>query len=132
MVAGQLPQRSGHSKGHQEIGDWQEHRLLPVQPLIGSAVLACGPVAVLTGMVALVIVVAVFTGVDLAAKRFRTAVFDGLHRTAMAWRHLVPELGSVLRAVEAKALSDLSHDRSSMRRLMGAAAISCAVRVRCV
>jgi hypothetical protein len=92
--------------------------------------LAFGTVAVLAGMVAVLVVVAVFTVVDLTAKRFGTALFDGLHRTEMALRHLVPELGSVLRAVDAEDLSKLCYDRSSMRRLMEAAAISCALMVR--
>jgi hypothetical protein len=70
--------------------DRKEQIRLPLEPLIGGTVLAFGTVAVLAGMVALLVVVAVFTVVDLAATRFGTALFDGLHRTEMAWRHLVP------------------------------------------
>ena len=105
---------------------------MSVQPRMSRAVLACGTVAVLTGVVAILIVVASFTRVDLAAKRFGPTVFDGLHRPEMAGRHLIPERGPVLRAVAAEDLRHLYHDRSSRRRLIEGAAISCAVRVRCV
>jgi hypothetical protein len=105
---------------------------VPLEPLMGGTVLACGPVAVLAGMLAILVVVAVFTVGDLAAKRFGTALCDGLQRTEMAVRHLVPALGSGLRAMDAEARSHLDQDRSSMRRLMEAAAISCALTVRCV
>jgi hypothetical protein len=81
-------------------------------------------------MVAILGVVAVFTVVELAAQRFGTAGFAGLHRPEMAVRQLVPDLGSGLRAREAEARSPLYHDRASMRRLMEAAALSCALTVR--
>jgi hypothetical protein len=132
VAAGQFPKRIGQGEGDQEMRARKEQLLLPLEPLIGGTVLAFGTVAVLAGMIAILVVAAVFTVVDLAAKRFGTALFDGLHRTEMAVRHLVPELGSVLRAMDAEDLSHLYHDRSSMRRLMEAAAISCALTVRCV
>jgi hypothetical protein len=104
--------------------DWQELILLALEPRLGRTVLAFRTVAVLAGMIAILVVVAVFTVLHLTAKRFGTAVFDRCHRPEMAMRHPVPELGPVLWAMEAEDLSQLKHVRSSIRRLTAAEAIS--------
>ena len=90
MAAGQFPQRLGQGTGDQEIGDRQEHLLLPLQPLIGRAVLACGTMAVFAGMIAILVILAVFTEIDVTAKRFCPAVFDRFHGPHMAGQHVGP------------------------------------------
>jgi hypothetical protein len=132
VAAGQVPQRLGQGQGDQDIGDRQAHRLLPWQPRIGRAVLACGTMAVFAGMIALRVILAVFTARDVTAKRFCAAVFDRFPGPHMAGQYVVLELGPIGGAMPAEDLGEFDQHRSSMRRLMATLAISCAWRVRWV
>jgi hypothetical protein len=130
VAAGQFPQRLGQGKGDQAIGDRQEPLLWPLQPRIGRAVLAGGTMAGLAGMIALRGLLAVFTEIDVTAKRCCAAVFDRCHGPHRAGQHWVLELGPIGGAMPAEALCEFDHPRSSMRRWRATPAISCAWRGR--
>jgi hypothetical protein len=129
VAAGQFPPRLGQGTGDQAIGDRQEPLLVPLPPLIGRAVLACGTMAVFAGMIALLVSVAVCTAIDVTAKRFCAAVFARFHGPPLAGQPLVRELGPIGGAMPAEDRCEFDQHRSSMRRLMAAPAIACAWRV---
>jgi hypothetical protein len=95
---------------------------LALEPRRGSTVLALRPGAGRAGMGARLVVVAVFPGGPLAAKRFGTAVCDRFQRPEMASRPLGPARGPVWWARDADDRSQRKHERAARRRLMAAAA----------
>jgi hypothetical protein len=83
MTASQSAQGVGQGEGHQKVGDRQEQLLLASQPGVGVVIAALGAVAILTGVVAVAILVAGSTLIDLPAQRFGAAVFNSLHHAEM-------------------------------------------------
>jgi hypothetical protein len=127
VAAGRRSQFIRECEGHQEVRHRQQETLLVLQPELGLVILALGTVPVLAGVKAVVILLAVVTVIDLAAKPGRAARLDVLHGPTMRGRHPVAKLGSVRGAMKAEDVSQLHHQRSLMRRLMASEA-SCSAR----
>jgi hypothetical protein len=105
---------------------------LVLEPLVGLIILAFWTVAVLAGMVAVLVLLALVAEIELAAKRLGAAAFDVLHRPEMRRRHSVLEFRPIGRPVEAEDVGDLDHQSSVIRRLMASVASCSALTVRCV
>jgi hypothetical protein len=124
VAAGQCPQCLGPGNGHKAIGDRQAPGLGPLQPRIGSPVLALGTVAVCAGVIALLGVLAALPERDVTAQRCCPAVFDRRHGLPLAGPHWVCEFSPRRGPMQAEARCALGPQRASMRRLMAALAIS--------
>src|SRR5262245_49057853 len=70
---------SRECEGHHEVSDWPQQTLLVFQPCLGLAILALGTMPVLTGMVAVMVVSAFVTVIELAAKRLSAARLNVVH-----------------------------------------------------
>jgi hypothetical protein len=116
--------------GHHEVSDWQQQPLLVFQPYLGLAILARGTMPVLTGVVAVMVVSACVTVIELAAKRLRAALRDVVHGAKMGGEHPVTTLSSGVGAMEAEDVSDLDHHRSLMMRLRAGDPSAAALTVR--
>jgi hypothetical protein len=79
MAAGQRPQLCGQCEGDEEVMSGKQQLLLLLEPFIGLLVLALGAVAVLAGMIAVTLLVALGTVIELAAQTRGTALFNVLH-----------------------------------------------------
>jgi hypothetical protein len=132
VATGQGSEFHRERQGHQEVRDRQQQTLLVVEPLLGLVLLALGTVPVLTGVVAVMVLLAGLTVIDLAAERLRAALRNVLHGPPMTGQHPVVKFGTVRGAMDAENLSDLHHHRSSMTRLMASAPRCSALAVRCV
>lgn len=105
-------------EGHPEVRDWQQPTLLGCQPCVGWAMLARGPLPVLTGVVAVMVVAACVTGRAGAAKRLRAARLTVGPGAPMSGAPPVAHLSSGVGAMDADAVSALDPHGSRMRRLM--------------
>ena len=132
VAARDLAQFLRQGEGEQKVGDRQEQRLLLLQPFLPGRVLALGTVAILARMVAVALLAALGTLVDLSAERFGAALLDVRHRVQVAGRHARPVLLAVLRSIAAKDLGQLYHVSPAISRSTAIMAISSPWRVRWV
>jgi len=123
---------SRECEGHHDVSDWPQHTLLVFQPCLGWAILARGTMPVLTGVVAVMVVSACVTVIELAAKRRSAARLNVVQGAQMRGEPPVATLRSVVGAMEAADVSALDHHRARMRRLMACAPRSSALTVRWV
>ena len=132
VAARDLAQFFRQGEGEQKVGDRQEQRLLLLQPLLPGRVLALGTVAILARMVAVALLAALGTLVDLSAQGFGATSLDVSHRVQVAGRHARPVLLPVLGTVAAKDLGQLYHVSPAISRSTAIMAISSPWRVRWV
>jgi hypothetical protein len=78
--------RLGQSENHVEVWSGQQLGISLLEPFEASLPLALGTMAVATGAVTGVRVLAVVTKLDDTAQRFCAADFDGVHHTAVMRR----------------------------------------------
>jgi hypothetical protein len=78
--------------------------LLRFQPFLGLVILAFWAVPVAAGMVTVLHLAALRTGIDLPTQGLGPALLDGAHRLAMAGEDLVSVLLAIGRPVLAKDL----------------------------
>jgi len=91
----------------------QQEGLLPVQPAISGLVLAFRTMPVLARMVTVEALIALVTVVDVTPQGLGPALFDGLHRLALAREQLLGKFLTIGRAVLAEDVGQLAHVRSS-------------------
>jgi len=84
VTAGEWAQGSRDGEGEHEVRDWQQKILLFLQPFLGFIVLAFRAVTVAARVVAVLGLVALRAGVDLATQGGCAAVFDGAHGPSVA------------------------------------------------
>jgi len=82
----------------------EEQILLIFQPLLGLIILTLGTVPVFAGMIAVVVLLARLTAIDVTAQGFRAALPDGLHGLEMTWEHAIGKLFPVLGSMDAEDL----------------------------
>jgi hypothetical protein len=100
--------------------------------LLAGLVLAFGTGAVFAGVVAVAGLVAVITGVNVAAQGLGPALFNGLHHLQVAGGEAALELGAIGRTVLAENLGQLDHGKSAINWLMTATALAAPCWVKCV
>ncbi len=128
----QFPEPIGHGTGDQKVGDGQEALPLGIEPLVRSIVLACGTMPIFAGMITVLGLLAVFTGIHMATEDCSAAGFDSCHGLPMAGGQTVTKCGAILWAIQAEDVGDLDHHSASRRLLMAAVAMASALAVRWV
>ena len=86
--------------------------MLPAQPLLTSLVLALGAVAVAARMITVPSLVTLVTMKNMAAKRFRAAMFNRPHRFSVDGRHSLTILLPIRRSIAAEDSRQFYHDKS--------------------
>lgn len=114
MTANEIPELLGHREGDHKVGNREEHLLLLFQPFLPLIILTRGAVSVLTGMVAVVVLLTGLTEIYMTSESLRAALLDGLHSLEMAWKHPSPELLLVLGSMNAEDIGYIHHHRSAM------------------
>jgi hypothetical protein len=84
VSAGKWAQGSGDGEGEHEVRDWQQKILLFLQPFLGFVILAFWTVAMSTGVIAVLGLVALRAGEDLPAQNRCAALLDGAHGPPVA------------------------------------------------
>jgi len=118
--------------GHHDVRAWPQHTLLVFQPCVGWAMLARGTRPVLTGVVAVMVVSAGVTVIELAAKRRSAARLNVGPGAQRRGEPPVATLRAVVGAMEAADVSALAQHRARMMRLMAGEPRSSALTVRWV
>ena len=85
-------------------------------PSVGLVMLACGTVPMLAGVIAVMGLLTLLTGKEVAAECLRAALRNILHGPQLRGRHPVAKCRAVLGAVDTEDVSELSHHRSHMWR----------------
>ena len=126
MRAGQSSEVLRERKSDQERRHGQQHTLVVFQPRVGLVMLACGTVPLRAGVVALMVVLTLLTGKEVATERLRAALRNVVHSPQMRSRYPVAKPRAVRGAVDAEEVCTLSHHRA----LIGRHAIMRLIRLR--
>jgi hypothetical protein len=132
VAAGQRSECIRKRAGDHAVRDWQQQTFWVVEPWRSRVLWALGTVPVLTGVVAVLVLLAGLTVIDLAAERLRAAPLKVLHGPQRPGRPPAAKCRAGLGAMDAAYRSALPHHRARMRRLMASAPSGAALAVRCV
>jgi hypothetical protein len=106
----QATQVSGQSEGGHEAWDGQEQGPLLIDPAVDLFVLTLGTVTVFTGVVLVVLLVALRAAVQMAAQGLGAAGADVLNSPPVAGKQPVVVFGDIVRAMQAEDVRQLRHD----------------------
>jgi hypothetical protein len=102
VTAGEWAQGSRDGEGEHEVRDWQQKILLLLQPFLGFIVLAFRAVTVAARVVAVLGLVALRAGEDLATQGGCTALLYSAHSPSMAGEQAIGVLQAIGRTVLAE------------------------------
>ena len=103
--AGERAQGGGDGEGEHEVRDRQQKILLFFQPFLGFVVLTFGAVTVAAGVVAVLGLVALRTGIDLTTQGRGAALLNGAHGLPVAGEQAFGVLLAISSAVLAEDIS---------------------------
>jgi len=122
VTAGDWAQGGGQGECEHEVRDWQQKILLFLQPFLGYVILAFWTVAVATGMVAELKLVALRAGVELATQSWCVALLDGAHSPSVAGEKTIGVFLAVGWAVAAEDVCQIYPHKLLSTLLMAAMA----------
>ena len=109
IAARERAQLGGQGKGDQKVSNRQQQTLLRLQPSISLFILALGAVAVLAGVIAVALLLALGAVIELAAQTRGAAAFNVLHGAVVRGQHAVAELSAIGWAMQPEDVSHFQH-----------------------